>query len=59
MPGAGVSPMNRGQYKPPMKRPPLQDVSNQAVGGDGGPEVKRQKVEKGGVENVGGAVGGT
>lgn len=48
-PGGG---MNRGQYKPPMKRPPLQDVSNQGgpPGGGGEPEAKRQKVEGVGVE---------
>lgn len=55
--GMGVSPMNRGQYKPPMKRPPLTDVSNnQGAGGgntSGEPEAKRQRVEggDGGVEN--------
>lgn len=64
MPGAAISPMNRGGYKPPTKRPALQDVSNQAQnqGGTGGgePEAKRQKVDGGasGVENAkGGAVG--
>ncbi|KAL5409115.1 hypothetical protein PMIN03_006162 [Paraphaeosphaeria minitans] len=60
MPGAGMSPggMNRGQYKPPMKRPPLQDVSNQTAGGGGGePDAKRQKIEPPGAENKGGVVG--
>ncbi|KAF1970524.1 hypothetical protein BU23DRAFT_556735 [Bimuria novae-zelandiae CBS 107.79] len=58
MPGAGTSPMNRGQYKPPMKRPPLQDVSNQGAGGGGvEPEAKRQRVEAPGAENAGGSVG--
>ena len=59
MPGVGVSPMNRGHYKPPMKRPPLQDVSNQGAngGGPGEPEAKRQKVEATGAENGGGTVG--
>lgn len=58
MPGAGVSPMNRGQYKPPMKRPPLQDVSNQGANGNGSgePEAKRQKVEPPGAENTGSTV---
>ncbi|PSN64028.1 hypothetical protein BS50DRAFT_576652 [Corynespora cassiicola Philippines] len=63
MPGAGamMSPSaNRGAYKPPtfaggVKRPPLQDVSNQNVAGKGGGEAaeheaKRQKVD-GGVPN--------
>lgn len=56
MPGANaMSPsMNRGAYKPPMKRPPLQDVSNQGSNGQAGePEAKRQKVEGSGPENVG------
>jgi hypothetical protein len=60
MPGAGISPggVNRGQYKPPMKRPPLQDVSNQgAMGGGGEPDAKRQRVEGPGAENQGEAVG--
>lgn len=57
--GMGVSPMNRGQYKPPMKRPPLTDVSNnQGSGGGNGsgePDAKRQRVEgvEGAVENGG------
>ena len=39
--------MNRTAYKVPMKRPPLQDVSNQGVSGGGVPEpdIKRLKVE--------------
>lgn len=60
MPGAGISPggMNRGQYKPPMKRPPLQDVSNQGnAGGGGEPEAKRQRIEAPGAENKGEVVG--
>ncbi|KAF2437304.1 alpha/beta-hydrolase [Karstenula rhodostoma CBS 690.94] len=60
MPGAGMSPggMNRGQYKPPMKRPPLQDVSNQGAGGAiGEPEAKRQRVEAPGAENKGEVLG--
>ncbi|KAL1612570.1 DNA repair protein rad52 [Paraconiothyrium brasiliense] len=59
MPGAGMSPggVNRGQYKPPMKRPPLQDVSNQGAAGAGAgePEAKRQRVEATGSENPDGA----
>lgn len=60
MPGAGMSPggMNRGQYKPPMKRPPLQDVSNQGAAGAGGePEAKRQRIEVPGAENKGEGLG--
>jgi hypothetical protein len=51
MPGGGgatMSPtLNRNAYKPPMKRPPLQDVSNArgGVGMIGEPEAKRRKVE--------------
>ncbi|KAF2690754.1 hypothetical protein K458DRAFT_398746 [Lentithecium fluviatile CBS 122367] len=63
--GAAMSPtINRGAYKPPMKRPPLQDVSNSrgagAVAGKSGlvgePEAKRQRVEGpvGGGEGTGG-----
>jgi hypothetical protein len=65
----GMSPLsNRGGYKPPnavagVKRPPLQDVSNQTGAGivNGGAEVhdgKRQRVEATGTENAAaGAVG--
>ncbi|KAJ4292380.1 Cell death protease [Kalmusia sp. IMI 367209] len=54
--GQGMSPsINRGAYKPPMKRPPLQDVSNQG-GGVGEPESKRQKVDAPGVENAAASV---
>ncbi|KAF2872486.1 hypothetical protein BDV95DRAFT_569836 [Massariosphaeria phaeospora] len=69
MPGGGagmhaMSPSaNRGAYKPPgfvggVKRPPLQDVSNQnGVAGPGdGPEAKRQKLEAPGAENAGAGV---
>jgi hypothetical protein len=46
--GAAMSPTpNRNAYKPPMKRPPLQDVSNArgGTGHTGEPEAKRQRVE--------------
>ena len=59
----GMSPLaNRGAYKPPgmasgVKRPPLQDVSNQSGGANGGlgdgHEAKRPKLEAQGVENAG------
>jgi hypothetical protein len=67
-PGYAMSPSaGRGSaYKPPTfaggvkrERAPLQDVSNQGVGANGGagsegPDVKRQRVEALGTENVGG-----
>lgn len=63
MPGAnGMSPgLNRGAYKPPMKRPPLQDVSNQAgnLKQEGEPEAKRQRVDAPGSENAGAGVVGS
>jgi hypothetical protein len=60
MPGAGAGAgggmnqgPNRSAYKPPMKRPPLSDVSNQRGESDE-PDPKRQKVEPGsGPENGG------
>jgi hypothetical protein len=58
----GMSPLgNRGGYKPPSavagaKRPPLQDVSNHIVAGNGsggeGHDGKRQKVDVPGMENA-------
>jgi hypothetical protein len=57
--GAAMSPTsNRNAYKPPMKRPPLQDVSNArgGVGFTGEPEAKRQRVE--GPSGPGVVVGG-
>ena len=74
MPGASsyaMSPSaNRGAYKPPTfangvaagvkrERAPLQDVSNQGVAGNEGPDVKRQRVEAPGTENVGNAAVGS
>lgn len=61
---------NRGAYKPPTfangaaagvkrERAPLQDVSNQGVAGNEGPDVKRQRVEAPGTENVGNAAVGS
>lgn len=54
--GGGVSPsMNRGAYKPPMKRPPLQDVSNSNHRNDAGtsePDAKRLKMEEGHVPTL-------
>lgn len=68
MPGApnyAMSPSaNRGAYKPPTfangaqhngikrERPVLQDVSNTGVSGEG-PDIKKQRVDAPGVENVG------
>jgi len=44
--GTGASPsVNRSAYRPPMKRPPLQDVSNQPESAMGEPEAKKQRVE--------------
>lgn len=64
MPGGGPQVsggMNRGAYKPPMKRPPLQDVSNQGAGnagagGSGEPDPKKQRLSEGGVSAPGGGV---
>lgn len=52
--GMPASPsMNRGGYKPPMKRPPLQDLSNQGRNATlpGPPDPKRQKMEAPEVRN--------
>lgn len=68
MPGVGSPLGNRGGYKPPsavagIKRPPLQDVSNQtgggAKGGAEGHDGKRQRVDVPGTENVGPEAVGT
>lgn len=69
-PGFAMSPSaNRGAYKPPTfangaqgvkrERAPLQDVSNQGANGGvcEGPDVKRQRVEAPGTENVANASG--
>ncbi|KAF2794333.1 hypothetical protein K505DRAFT_28132 [Melanomma pulvis-pyrius CBS 109.77] len=63
----GMSPLaNRGAYKPPsaaggVKRPPLQDVSNQGGGGGEGQghEIKRPRLETKGAENAGADAVGT
>ncbi|PVI08001.1 hypothetical protein DM02DRAFT_622038 [Periconia macrospinosa] len=58
MPGGGgsMSPsVNRSAYKPPMKRPPLQDVSNSNQRSDasfGEPEAKRLKTDAGAVSGT-------
>ncbi|CAI6338717.1 unnamed protein product [Periconia digitata] len=54
--GGSMSPsMNRTAYKPPMKRPPLQDVSNNNQRNDatiGEPDAKRVKMDDGGTSRT-------